>query len=215
VVAPFSALAFVGYVCVSLSFRFLLYVCVCAGAAACGPLSDRCLDRAVMSAVALGLLACLLTFWLPVAHSASLGLVLGLAGTAITIPKVSLPLLARSELLPLQFMGTTGAVVDVVAEFGKETRLFAPFLYKIIILPRQARDKHRESTQKRTRFCRQNLHKRLGGRALRAKGPWWGGVQRLRRSVAGRPPQATGGLPWRHDAVSENVFLIPAFCVYK
>ena len=98
---------------------------------------------------------------------------------------------------------------------GKGTRLFAPFLYKIIILPRQARDKHRESTQKRTRFCRQNLHKRLGGRALRAKGPWWGGVQRLRRSVAGRPPQATGGLPWRHDAVSENVFLIPAFCVYK
>jgi hypothetical protein len=83
-----------------------------------------------MSAVALGLLACLLTFWLPVAHSASLGLVLGLAGTAITIPKVSLPLLARSELLPLQFMGTTGAVVDVVAEFGKETRLFAPFIHQ-------------------------------------------------------------------------------------
>ena len=124
-------------------------MCVCAGAAACGPLSDRCLDRAVMSAVALGLLACLLTFWLPVAHSASLGLVLGLAGTAITIPKVSLPLLARSELLPLQFMGTTGAVVDVVAEFGKETRLFAPFVHKMIILPRQARNKHRESTQKR------------------------------------------------------------------
>eukprot|EP01046_Picozoa_sp_COSAG06_P020299 COSAG06_NODE_1481_length_9319_cov_264.596963_9_plen_293_part_00 len=39
---------------------------------------------------------------------------------------------------------------------GKETRLFAiPFIHiKMIILPRQARDKHRESTQKRTRFCR-------------------------------------------------------------
>ena len=106
-----------------------------------------------MSAVALGLLACLLTFWLPVAHSASLGLVLGLAGTAITIPKVSLPLLARSELLPLQFMGTTGAVVDVVAEFGKETRLFAPFIHKMIILPRQARDEHRENSKKEWLFA--------------------------------------------------------------
>ena len=37
---------------------------------------------------------------------------------------------------------------------GKETRPFAPiFIYiQCIILPRQARDKHRESTQKRTVF---------------------------------------------------------------
>ena len=31
---------------------------------------------------------------------------------------------------------------------GTETRLFAPFLYKMIILPRQARDKHRENSKK-------------------------------------------------------------------
>lgn len=60
----------------------------------------------------------MLTFWLPYAHNTSLGLVMGLAGFTITIPKVSLPLLARSELFPLSVMGTTGAVVDVVAEFG-------------------------------------------------------------------------------------------------
>ena len=36
---------------------------------------------------------------------------------------------------------------------GKKTRLFAPeFLLKMIILPRQARDKHRESTQKKDAF---------------------------------------------------------------
>ena len=29
-----------------------------------------------------------------------------------------------------------------------------PLLHKMIVLPRQARDKHRESTQKLTRFCR-------------------------------------------------------------
>lgn len=52
--------------------------------------------------------ALLLTFWLPYAHNASLGLVMGLAGFTITIPKVSLPLLARSELFPLAVMGTTG-----------------------------------------------------------------------------------------------------------
>eukprot|EP01046_Picozoa_sp_COSAG06_P029486 COSAG06_NODE_2735_length_6368_cov_19.977987_7_plen_121_part_00 len=38
---------------------------------------------------------------------------------------------------------------------GKETPLFAPFVHnKCIILPRQARDKHRESTQKRVAWLR-------------------------------------------------------------
>jgi hypothetical protein len=37
--------------------------------------------------------------------------------------------------------------------YGTETPLFAPFVFKmIIILPRQARDKHRESTQNRVAF---------------------------------------------------------------
>eukprot|EP01046_Picozoa_sp_COSAG06_P051047 COSAG06_NODE_8242_length_2225_cov_5.165569_1_plen_54_part_10 len=31
---------------------------------------------------------------------------------------------------------------------GKKTHLVAPFYVKTIILPRQARDRHRESTQK-------------------------------------------------------------------
>jgi hypothetical protein len=31
-----------------------------------------------------------------------------------------------------------------------QSTLFAPFIYKTIILPRQARDKHRESTQKKS-----------------------------------------------------------------
>lgn len=97
------------------------------GAAACGPLSDRCLDRAVMSAVALGSLACLLTFWLPAAHSSSLGLVLGLVGFAITVPKVSLPLLARSDLLPLSMMGTTGMYRSLRLIFiGLHFRLTTP-----------------------------------------------------------------------------------------
>ena len=33
-----------------------------------------------------------------------------------------------------------------------ERHLFEPFIYTMIILPRQARDKHRESTQKKMRF---------------------------------------------------------------
>ena len=48
----------------------------------------------------------------------ALPLVLGATGAALTVPKVSLPLLARSELLPLAVMGTSGAVIDVVAEAG-------------------------------------------------------------------------------------------------
>ena len=37
--------------------------------------------------------------------------------------------------------------------YGTETPLCAPFIFKmIIILPRQARDKHRESTQNRVAF---------------------------------------------------------------
>jgi hypothetical protein len=45
-------------------------------------------------------------------------------------------------------------------QLGKKTRLVflrCHFVLKIIILPRQARDKHRESTQKRTCFCRGSL----------------------------------------------------------
>ena len=40
--------------------------------------------------------------------------------------------------------------VDRIA--GEKTARFVHFLLKMIILPRQARDKHRESTQKRRRF---------------------------------------------------------------
>eukprot|EP01046_Picozoa_sp_COSAG06_P022759 COSAG06_NODE_1780_length_8407_cov_3.654230_2_plen_226_part_00 len=45
-------------------------------------------------------------------------------------------------------------------EYGKETRPFAPFIYiYTLILPRQARDKHRESTQKRVdAFLHQGIY---------------------------------------------------------
>jgi hypothetical protein len=36
---------------------------------------------------------------------------------------------------------------------ARKTPLFAPFIYTHFFLPRQARDKHRESTQKRVVFC--------------------------------------------------------------
>jgi hypothetical protein len=42
--------------------------------------------------------------------------------------------------------------LDDVATFGKETPLLRRLCIKCIILPRQARDKHRESTQKRVAF---------------------------------------------------------------
>jgi hypothetical protein len=45
--------------------------------------------------------------------------------------------------------------VHTFQEIGKETALFAPFLYiKCIILPRQARDKHRENSKKEWHFLR-------------------------------------------------------------
>ena len=50
---------------------------------------------------------------------------------------------------------TGGRLHNGVPVSGKETRVLLRHLYiKVIILPRQARDKHRESTQKRMRFCR-------------------------------------------------------------
>jgi hypothetical protein len=52
------------------------------------------------------------------------------------------------------------------ATHGKERRVPLRHLYiEAISLPRQARDKHRESTQKRTRCCRpRHLRRRGGGR---------------------------------------------------
>jgi hypothetical protein len=35
---------------------------------------------------------------------------------------------------------------------GNKNGLFGPFVYKVIILPRQARDKHRENHSKKDRF---------------------------------------------------------------
>ena len=80
------------------------------GAAASGPLTDHCVDRARLSALALAVLAVLVGVGLPHAGGSALPLVLGATGAALTVPKVSLPLLARSELLPLAVMGTSGAV---------------------------------------------------------------------------------------------------------
>ena len=41
------------------------------------------------------------------------------------------------------------SVIEIETQYmGKETRLFAPFIYKMIVLPRQARDKHRENSIK-------------------------------------------------------------------
>lgn len=88
------------------------------GAAASGPLTDHCVDRARLSTLALAVLAVLVGVGLPHADGSTLPLVLGATGAALTVPKVSLPLLARSELLPLAVMGTSGAVIDVVAEAG-------------------------------------------------------------------------------------------------
>ena len=53
-----------------------------------------------------------------------------------------------------------GEALRVVATHNasvRKTPLFAPFIHKTIILPRQARDKHRESAQKQTRFSQEPL----------------------------------------------------------
>jgi hypothetical protein len=67
---------------------------------------------------------------------------------------------------------------------GKETRLFAPFIYKNDILPRQARDKHRESTQKRDAF------------PLQAREPTmaeWGAAEVWNITLTQDIPPTTGG----------------------
>ena len=51
---------------------------------------------------------------------------------------------------------------------GKETRPFAPFKFKMIILPRQARDKHRENSKKDA-FLQRRYGQRRGGRRGRAR----------------------------------------------
>ena len=39
-------------------------------------------------------------------------------------------------------------ITKIINTLGEETRLLEPFIYKIIILPRQARDEHRENSKK-------------------------------------------------------------------
>ena len=47
----------------------------------------------------------------------------------------------------------TGALdVQDLVEVTNRISFAMPFILKVIILPRQARDKHRESTQKKCRF---------------------------------------------------------------
>eukprot|EP01046_Picozoa_sp_COSAG06_P015574 COSAG06_NODE_1003_length_11130_cov_5.230804_5_plen_83_part_00 len=43
------------------------------------------------------------------------------------------------------------------APLVRKTALFEPFIYKMMILPRQARDKHREKLQKGCRFLQDGL----------------------------------------------------------
>jgi hypothetical protein len=50
---------------------------------------------------------------------------------------------------------------------GKKTCFLRHFILKMITLPRQARDKHRESTQKETRFHIVDADERLRFRV------WW------------------------------------------
>ena len=42
--------------------------------------------------------------------------------------------------------------MHIIMMAGKKTVLFAPFLYKMIILPRHARDKHRGNSKQSTVF---------------------------------------------------------------
>ena len=55
-----------------------------------------------------------------------------------------------------------------LVDAGKKTHLLRHFILKIIILPRQARDKHGESTQKERRVF---LQRRLSRRRLPVRGP--------------------------------------------
>jgi hypothetical protein len=52
------------------------------------------------------------------------------------------------------------AVVGCLGRTGKKTALFVRFYTKFIILPRQARDKHRENSKKSTVFLLQRAHAR-------------------------------------------------------
>jgi hypothetical protein len=88
------------------------------GAGMAGPLTDRYADRARLSTAALVGLAALLSLGLPGAQGLALDAGLVLLGVCIGIPKVSLPLLARAEVLPLSAVGMSGAVVDMVGEAG-------------------------------------------------------------------------------------------------
>jgi len=56
-----------------------------------------------------------------------------------------------------QLCWTNASLIDYITKQAKtflstqvKNGLFAPFIYKMMILPRQARDKHRETTQKGT-----------------------------------------------------------------
>jgi hypothetical protein len=54
----------------------------------------------------------------------------------------------EASLHPTFWPGVWTAADYISTGIGKETRPFAPFIYKIV-LPRQARDKHRENSKKR------------------------------------------------------------------
>jgi hypothetical protein len=90
----------------------------------------------------------------------------------------------------------------------RKTPLFAPFIYKnAIILPRQARDKHRE-TQKRVAFFAgraslahdrlYSFHNTLAGHSLNyiSRGTYWGTEQRQQLDYAvGNGTGAENGTP--------------------
>ena len=65
----------------------------------------------------------------------------------------------RCQRVVAQVAAVVGLMVRAVAQRGEELAVrkrhcLRRLYLKTIILPRQARDKHREGTQKRTRFCR-------------------------------------------------------------
>jgi glycine cleavage system aminomethyltransferase T len=68
------------------------------------------------------------------------------------------PIYHNGERVGKLTSGGIGHTVNDGGALGKETRL-RHFILKVIILPRQAQDKRRESTQKETRFCRQRLRR--------------------------------------------------------
>ena len=69
------------------------------------------------------------------------------------------PIYHNGERVGKLTSGGIGHTVNDGGAIGKETRLLRHFILKVIILPRQARDKRGESTPKKTRFCRHRLRR--------------------------------------------------------